>query len=41
VVNVSSMASRLSQVSEEWQKKFRSTTLTEEELVSLMDQFVR
>ncbi|XP_029200429.1 carbonyl reductase [NADPH] 1-like [Acropora muricata] len=41
VVNVSSMASRLAQVSEEWQKKFRSTTLTEEELVSLMDQFVR
>lgn len=41
VVNVSSMASRLSQVSEEWQKKFRSPTLTEKELVSFMDLFVR
>jgi len=41
VVNVSSMACRLSQVSEEWQKKFRSPILTEEELISLMDQFVQ
>lgn len=41
VVNVSSMASKLSQVSEEWQNKFRSPTLTEEELISLLDQFVK
>ena len=41
VVNVSSMASKLSQVSEELQKKFRSLSLTEEELISLMDQFVK
>ncbi|CAH3129079.1 unnamed protein product [Porites lobata] len=41
VVNVSSMASRLSQVSEELRKKFRDPELTEEALISLLEQFVK
>ncbi|XP_078376614.1 carbonyl reductase [NADPH] 1-like isoform X2 [Oculina patagonica] len=41
VVNVSSTAGRLSQLSEELQKKFSSPTLTEEGLISLMNQFVQ
>lgn len=41
VVNVSSTAGRLAQVSEELQKKFKDVTLTEEVLISLMDQFVQ
>lgn len=42
VVNVSSMcgASALNQCSPELQKKFRSTSITEDELVKLMQQFV-
>jgi len=35
------MASRLSQVSEELQKKFRDPELTEEALISLLEQFVK
>ena len=38
---MSSTAGRLSQLSEELQKKFSSPTLTEEVLISLMDQFVQ
>lgn len=41
VVNVSSTAGKLSQLSQELQKKFSSPTLTEEGLISLMDQFVQ
>lgn len=41
VVNVSSRAGRLAQVSKEIQEKFTSPTLTEEGLVSLLDQFVQ
>ena len=40
IVNVSSMASRLNQVSEDLQKQFSSPTLTESELVSMMQKFV-
>nr|XP_028582967.1 carbonyl reductase [NADPH] 1-like [Podarcis muralis] len=42
VVNVSSMcgASALSQCSQDLQQKFRSDTITEEELVKLMEKFV-
>jgi NAD(P)-dependent dehydrogenase (short-subunit alcohol dehydrogenase family) len=40
IVNVSSMASRLSQVSEELQRKFSSPRLTESQLVSMMQEFV-
>ncbi|XP_028582967.2 carbonyl reductase [NADPH] 1-like [Podarcis muralis] len=42
VVNVSSMcgASALSQCSQDLQQKFRSETITEEELVKLMEKFV-
>ena len=40
IVNVSSMASKLSQVSSELQKKFSDPKLTEGELVALMQQFV-
>ena len=38
---MSSTGGRLAQVSEEWQKKFASPSLTEEELISYMDQFVQ
>ncbi|XP_053165951.1 carbonyl reductase [NADPH] 1-like [Hemicordylus capensis] len=43
VVNVSSMngASALSRCSQDLQQKFRSDTITEEELVKLMDKFVQ
>jgi len=41
VVNVSSTAGKLSQLSQELQKQFSSPTLTEEGLISLMDQFVQ
>ena len=40
IVNVSSMVSKLSQVSSELQKKFSDPKLTEGELVALMKQFV-
>ena len=40
IVNVSSMASRLNQVSVDLQGQFSSPTLTESELVSLMQRFV-
>ncbi|XP_040194881.1 carbonyl reductase [NADPH] 1-like [Rana temporaria] len=42
VVNVSSMVSprALAQCSQEFQERFRSDTITEEELVKLMEQFV-
>ena len=40
IVNVSSMASRLNQVSEDLQKQFSSPTLTESELVGMMQKFV-
>ena len=40
IVNVSSMMSRLNQVSEDLQKRFSSPTLTESELVGLMQKFV-
>ncbi|KAJ7370209.1 hypothetical protein OS493_033834 [Desmophyllum pertusum] len=41
VVNVSSSIGRLAQLSEEFQKKFSSQTLTEDSLISLLDQFVQ
>ena len=40
VVNVSSMMSRLKQVSADLQKKFSDPSLTESQLVALMQQFV-
>ena len=40
IVNVSSMASRLNQVSAELQKKFSDPQLTEGDLVAMMKQFV-
>ena len=40
IVNVSSMASKLSQVSSELQKRFTDPELTEEGLVGLMREFV-
>lgn len=40
IVNVSSMVSKLSQVSSQLQKKFSDPRLTEEELVGLMKRFV-
>lgn len=40
IVNVSSMASRLQQVSVDFQKRFSDPSLTEAELVGLMQQFV-
>lgn len=40
IVNVSSMACRLQQVSADLQKRFAEPTLTETELVGLMQQFV-
>ena len=40
VVNVSSMASKLSQVSSELQKRFSDPRLTEGELVALMEEFL-
>lgn len=38
---MSSRAGRLAQVSKEIQEKFTSPTLTEEDLISLLDQFVQ
>lgn len=40
IVNVSSMVSRLSQVSADFQKRFSDPSLTEAELVGLMQQFL-
>ena len=38
---MSSTGGRLAQLSEEFQNKFSSQTLTEDSLISLMDQFVQ
>ena len=38
---MSSTAGKLSQLSQELQKKFSSSTLTEEGLITLLDQFVQ
>ena len=38
---MSSTAGRLSQLSQELQKKVSSPTLTEEGLISLLDQFIQ